>query len=69
MANQASALRRNKIILEAYGYGFAPTIHGFRLGNGDLFHSLLLWDEAIGQLSLDGYSYEFISCEDQSESA
>jgi hypothetical protein len=56
------------VTIEAYSYDFIPVIHGFRLGNGDLFWSLLMWD-AQGRICRDEYSYEFIPHEDTSESA
>jgi hypothetical protein len=57
-----------RIKLQPYGYDFMPVLHGYRLGNGDLFYSLLKWS-ADGKLSLDGYSYEFVPSEDRSPSA
>jgi hypothetical protein len=56
------------INLQAFGYDFMPSLHGYRLGNGDLFYSVLLWEED-GQISIDGYSYEFVRSEDKSPSA
>jgi hypothetical protein len=56
------------IRLEAYGYDFMPVFHGFRLANGDLFYSVLHWQDD-GKIGREGYSYEFISCEDHSPSA
>lgn len=55
------------ISLEAYGYTFMPVVHGFRLGNGDLFYSILLWRD--DRISREGYSYEFVPAEDRSASA
>lgn len=57
-----------RIKLETYAYDFAPVLHGFRLRNGDLYYSLLLWDES-GKVTLEGYSYEFVSAADHSASA
>ena len=51
--------------LNAFGYDFMPAIHGFRLGNGDLFWSALRWD-ADGRICLEGYTYEYVSGRDQS---
>lgn len=61
-------LAERQITLEAYGYDFMPVMHGYRLGTGDLFYSILLWqdDEKIG---LEGYSYEFVPASDKSASA
>lgn len=62
------AARTQHINLQAFGYDFMPSLHGYRLGNGDLFYSVLLWDED-GHISIDGYSYEFVPSEDKSPSA
>jgi len=67
-AQQGGNGRARAIRLEAYGYDFMPVVHGFRLGNGDLFYSVLLWQDD-GKIGREGYSYEFISCEDHSPSA
>jgi hypothetical protein len=61
-------IRDRSITLEAYGYDFMPALHGFRLGNGDLFYSILLW-QRDGRIGRNGYSYEFVPCEDHSQSA
>jgi hypothetical protein len=66
-ASAPSTLER-KINLQAYEYDFMPSLHGYRLGNGDLFYSILYWDEN-GLLSLDNYSYEFVSADNFSPSA
>lgn len=59
---------QRKIKIHAYGYDFAPSLHGYRLGNGDLFYSLLLWQED-GNLGYEGFSYEYVPREDTSPSA
>ncbi|MFL6123750.1 hypothetical protein [Actinophytocola sp.] len=61
-------IRERGIKLEPFGYDFMPAVHGFRLGNGDLFISLLLW-QTDGKLGFEGYSYEFIPAEDRSPTA
>ncbi|MQA98481.1 MAG: hypothetical protein GEV11_29245 [Streptosporangiales bacterium] len=61
-------LRARNITLEAYGYDFMPVVHGFRLGNGDLFYSILLWQDD-GRIGREGYSYEYVPAEDNSASA
>jgi len=66
-AKAPATLARN-IDLQAYKYDFMPSLHGYRLGNGDLFYSILYWDQN-GLLSIDNYSYEFISADDVSPSA
>ncbi|WBB73599.1 hypothetical protein O7602_28700 [Micromonospora sp. WMMD1128] len=65
---QSPALARRRITLEPYGYNFVPVVHGFRLGNGDLFYSLLGWGPD-GRISRDKYSYEYLPSEDRSPSA
>lgn len=59
-AQQGGNGRVRAIRLEAYGYDFMPVVHGFRLGNGDLFYSVLLWQDD-GKIGREGYSYEFVS--------
>jgi len=66
-AKVPSVIRRD-ITLEPYGYDFMPVVHGFRLGNGDLFFSILSWQDD-GRIGRESYSYEYIPCEDHSESA
>lgn len=61
-------IRAQHITLQAFGYDFMPSLHGYRLGNGDLFYSILLWQED-GNIGKDGYSYEFVPSEDKSPSA
>jgi hypothetical protein len=45
-----------------------PVVHGFRLGNGDLFFSTLSWDKN-GKIGVGDYSYEHVPREDESPSA
>lgn len=66
-ANSNSA-KANKISVQPFAYDFMPSLHGYRLGNGDLFYSIVRW-QADGKLSLDGFSYEFVPSEDHSQSA
>jgi hypothetical protein len=66
-ANSPS-IRSRGISLRAYGYDFVPALHGYRLGNGDLYYSLLKW-EKDGTIGRHGYSYEFVPCTDHSPSA
>jgi hypothetical protein len=65
---KAPAIVRRNIKLEPYGYDFMPALHGFRLGNGDLFYSLLSFQED-GRIGREQYSYEFVRCEDHSPTA
>lgn len=61
-ANGSLAASKNHH-LEIIEYGFVPSIHGFRLGNGDVFVSSLLWQDD-GRLGKAGFSYEFIPHEE-----
>lgn len=54
--------------LQAYAYDFVACVHGYRLGNGDLFISFLRWQED-GRLGKRGYTYEFIPGTEHSISA
>lgn len=65
---KSSMIQMQHINLQAFGYDFMPSLHGYRLGNGDLFYSILLWQDD-GKISIDGYSYEFVPSEDKSPSA
>jgi hypothetical protein len=67
-ASMSAAITGNNVTLEAYGYDFMPVVHGFRLGNGDLFLSFLGWDED-GLIGRESYSYEFVPHEDESDAA
>jgi hypothetical protein len=57
-----------EIDISTYAYDFMPVVHGFRLGNGDLFFSMLSWDKD-GKIGVGDYSYEHVPCEDESPSA
>jgi hypothetical protein len=57
-----------RIQLRAYAYDFVPTVHGYRLGNGDMFISFLKWQDD-NRLGKRGYTYEFIPGTEQSVSA
>lgn len=65
---QSPAAQQKNICLKPYVYDFMPSLHGYRLGNGDLFYSILYW-RPDGLLSIDNFSYEFVPCEDSSPSA
>ena len=45
--------------VEVYHYDYMPSVHGFRLGNGDVFISNVLW-QRDGRLGKRGFSYEYI---------
>jgi hypothetical protein len=57
-----------RVQLRAYAYDFVPTVHGYRLGNGDLFISFLKWQDD-NRLGMRGYTYEFIPGTERSVSA
>ena len=61
-------IQQKGVRIETHAYDFAPVLHGFRLGNGDLFWSMLEWDRE-GKLCRDAYSYEFVPREDDTASA
>jgi hypothetical protein len=64
----ASATARvQNVTVRPFAYDFMPSLHGYRLGNGDLFYSIVHWEHEM--LSLDDFSYEFVPHEDHSESA
>lgn len=54
--------------LEVIEYDFVPGVHGFRLGNGDVFVSVLLWQED-GRLGKPGFTYEYVPWDDPSSAA
>lgn len=56
------------IEIDVRTYAFVPAVHGFRLGNGDLYVSVLLWDEA-GAVGKEGFSYEYVPHYAQSATA
>lgn len=62
------AAQSKNINLQSFCYDFMPSLHGYRLGNGDLFYSILHWD-ADGKLRLDDFSYDFVPHEDHSPSS
>lgn len=59
---QSTKSRRHK--LKVIEYDFVPGVHGFRLGNGDVFVGSVRWEEN-GRLSKD-FTYEFIPGNDDS---
>jgi hypothetical protein len=54
--------------IEVFEYEFAPAVHGFRLGNGDVFVSTLLWLPE-GRLGSHPFSYDYIPVSDLSPGA
>lgn len=54
--------------IEVFEYEFAPAVHGFRLGNNDVFVSTLLWLPE-GHLGKHRFSYDFVPARDFSPGA
>ncbi|MGD9737746.1 MAG: hypothetical protein AB7V58_19350 [Solirubrobacterales bacterium] len=53
--------------IEIFEYGFMPVVHGFRLGNGDVFLSILRWrDRRLGK---HRFPYDFVPAHDISPEA
>lgn len=65
---QLRAVRDRRHSLEVVEYDFPPGVHGFRLGNGDVFLSVLRWQDD-GRLGKPGFTYEFVPCNDDSAAA
>jgi hypothetical protein len=73
LASVIDASKRGDIVargirLTAIAYDFAPAVHGFRIGTGDVYLATLRW-EADGRLGVRGMEYEFIPAHDRSDSA
>ncbi|MBO9534854.1 MAG: hypothetical protein J7513_17915 [Solirubrobacteraceae bacterium] len=47
--------------LDVAFYSFQPGLHGFRLGNGDLFIAFIRWDGT--ELSKKGFQYQYLPAE------
>lgn len=54
--------------IEIYEYDFAPAVHGFRLGNGDVFISTLRWRDE-GRLGKHRFPYDYVPAHDVSPEA
>ncbi|MDX6594794.1 MAG: hypothetical protein QOI72_176 [Solirubrobacterales bacterium] len=54
--------------IEVFEYDFAPAIHGFRLGNGNVFLSTLRW-RPDGLLGMHRFPYDFVPAHDASPEA
>ena len=54
--------------IEIFEYGFTPVVHGFRLGNGDVFLSTLRW-RPDGRLGKHRFPYDYVSAQDDSAAA
>lgn len=58
--------KRHHHKIDVYEYRFSPAVHGFRLGNEDLFMSTLLWEEDGGWLSKSNFAYYYVPGNDTS---
>jgi hypothetical protein len=66
-ARRPDTVRRG-IALAVSTYDFPPGVHGFRLGNGDVFVSYVHWDED-GLIGKSGFTYQLVSHTDVSPEA
>jgi hypothetical protein len=55
-------------MIELFEYEFVPAVHGFRLGNGDVFVSTLHWMPE-GRLGDHPFSYDYVPARDFSPGA
>lgn len=53
--------------VEVFEYRFTPVVHGFRLGNGDVFISILRWRD--GHLGKHRFPYDYVPADDISPEA
>jgi hypothetical protein len=53
--------------VEVFEYRFTPVVHGFRLGNGDVFLSTLRWRD--GRLGKHRFPYDYVPASDISAEA
>jgi hypothetical protein len=67
LAEEAEDLRHRRVEVDLRTYSCMPVVHGFRLGNGDLFLAYLQWAESGGIRPFD--FYERIPREDTSSRA
>ena len=49
--------------IEIYEYDFAPAVHGFWLGNGDVFVSVLRWRDG-DRLGKHRFPYDYVPVHD-----
>jgi hypothetical protein len=56
---KSAVAREKEHQLQIFEYRFMPSVHGFRLGNGDVFLSVVLWQDD-GLIGKPGFSYEYI---------
>lgn len=66
--SQREEVISRSIRLSAFFYRHQPAVHGFQLGNGDLFLSILRWREGTF-MSVRSYTYDYLPREDQSSAA
>jgi len=65
----ATAQDRNRTTLEVQLYAHVPAVHGFRLGNGDVFLSFMHWNAETRQLASPNRFFEYHPGEDASPRA
>lgn len=54
--------------IKVFEYGFTPAVHGFRLGNGDVFLATLRW-KSDGRLGQHPFAYDYVPAQDVSAGA
>jgi hypothetical protein len=59
--------REHRHRIEVYEYEFPPAVHGFRLGNGDVFICTQRWED--GRFGKHRFSYDYVPAHDGSASA
>ncbi|RZQ60264.1 hypothetical protein [Amycolatopsis suaedae] len=67
LEEEAGDLEQRRITVDLRTYDFVPVVHGFRLGNGEIFLAYLQWSES-GRVRPFEF-YERIAPEDTSERA
>jgi hypothetical protein len=69
LATRGRELKERKVSIELVEYPFVPALHGFLLGNGELFISFTHWEHRAGEdslLSRPNQCYVHFSAEDSS---
>jgi hypothetical protein len=69
ISQQVESLRGQGVTLDLRRYPVLPGLHGYQLGNGELFISFGRWDPADGKAANPNYFYEHFSAGDVSERA
>lgn len=60
---------RRRISIDVRTYAFTPGVHGFRLGNGDVYLSVVHWDDDGDVVASEGISYQYVAAADRRPSA